>query len=180
VDQTARLLIESAEGGQQSEKAWQELSGLAFDLGKRVGNFRLRRRNREPSLGRRPRLDIFLRIRPAIPRALQRVRAAPARSKLLDDNKVLARDSTAEPSWTPNPFASCSMKSAGGRQRPMRRWNGCVICHSKISDLPKLIIIARCGLGCLRLCSASARRRRRWRQFSSSRSSTGLSFANNA
>jgi len=41
MNQIARLLIESAEGAQQSEKACQELSGLAFDLRKLVGNFRL-------------------------------------------------------------------------------------------------------------------------------------------
>jgi len=37
--QIARQLIESAEGAQQSEKACQELSGLALDLRKLVGNF---------------------------------------------------------------------------------------------------------------------------------------------
>jgi methyl-accepting chemotaxis protein len=37
----ARLLIESADGAQQSEKACQELSGLALDLRNMVGNFRL-------------------------------------------------------------------------------------------------------------------------------------------
>jgi hypothetical protein len=37
----ARLLIESADGAQQSEKACQELSGLALDLRNLVGNFRL-------------------------------------------------------------------------------------------------------------------------------------------
>jgi methyl-accepting chemotaxis protein len=41
MNQIARLLIESAEGAQQSEKACQELSGLALDLRKLVGNFRL-------------------------------------------------------------------------------------------------------------------------------------------
>lgn len=41
MNQIARLLLESAEGAQQSEKACQELSGLAFDLRKLVGNFRL-------------------------------------------------------------------------------------------------------------------------------------------
>jgi len=41
MNQIARLLIESAEGAQQSEKACQELSGLAFDLRNLVGNFRL-------------------------------------------------------------------------------------------------------------------------------------------
>jgi methyl-accepting chemotaxis protein len=41
MNQIARLLMESAEGAQQSEKACQELSGLAFDLRKLVGNFRL-------------------------------------------------------------------------------------------------------------------------------------------
>jgi hypothetical protein len=41
MNQIARLLIESAEGAQQSEKACHELSGLALDLRKLVGNFRL-------------------------------------------------------------------------------------------------------------------------------------------
>jgi methyl-accepting chemotaxis protein len=41
MNQIARLLIESADGAQQSEKACQELSALAFDLRKLVGNFRL-------------------------------------------------------------------------------------------------------------------------------------------
>ena len=41
MNQTARLLIESADGAQQSEKACQELSSPAFDLRKLVGNFRL-------------------------------------------------------------------------------------------------------------------------------------------
>jgi hypothetical protein len=119
MNQIARLLIESAVGATMWEKACQELDqGWSSIFDNWWGTSGCRRRNREPSLGRRPPLDISLRIRPAIPRALQRVRAdpaRPARSKLLDDNKVLAGDSTAEPSWTSNPFASCSMKSAGGR-----------------------------------------------------------------
>jgi methyl-accepting chemotaxis protein len=41
MNQIARLLIESADGAQQSEKACQELSGLALDLRKLVGTFRL-------------------------------------------------------------------------------------------------------------------------------------------
>jgi methyl-accepting chemotaxis protein len=41
MNQIARLLIESAEGAQQSEKACQELSRLALNLRKLVGNFRL-------------------------------------------------------------------------------------------------------------------------------------------
>jgi methyl-accepting chemotaxis protein len=41
MNQIARLLIESADGAQQSEKACQELSALAFDLRKLVGNFKL-------------------------------------------------------------------------------------------------------------------------------------------
>lgn len=41
MNQIARLLIESADGAQQSEKACQDLSGLAFGLRKLVGNFRL-------------------------------------------------------------------------------------------------------------------------------------------
>ena len=80
MNQIARLLIESAEGAPQWEKACQELyQGWRSIFENCWGTSGCRRRNREPSLGRRPRLDISLRIRPAIPRALQRVRADPAR-----------------------------------------------------------------------------------------------------
>jgi methyl-accepting chemotaxis protein len=41
MDQIARLVNESALGSQQSAKACQDLSGLALDLQKMVGNFRL-------------------------------------------------------------------------------------------------------------------------------------------
>jgi methyl-accepting chemotaxis protein len=41
MDQIARLVKESAVGSQQSAKACQDLSGLALDLQKMVGNFRL-------------------------------------------------------------------------------------------------------------------------------------------
>jgi len=41
MDQIARLVKESAVGAQQSAKACQDLSGLALDLQKMVGNFRL-------------------------------------------------------------------------------------------------------------------------------------------
>ena len=50
MNQIARLLIESADGAQQSEKACQDLSGLAFDLRKLVGNFRLPERSASESL----------------------------------------------------------------------------------------------------------------------------------
>jgi methyl-accepting chemotaxis protein len=41
MDQIARLVTESADGAQQSAKACQDLSGLALDLQKMVGNFQL-------------------------------------------------------------------------------------------------------------------------------------------
>jgi methyl-accepting chemotaxis protein len=41
MDQIARLVTESADGAQQSAKACQDLSGLAWDLQKMVGNFQL-------------------------------------------------------------------------------------------------------------------------------------------
>jgi len=41
MDQIAKLVKESADGAQQSAKACQDLSGLALDLQKMVGNFKL-------------------------------------------------------------------------------------------------------------------------------------------
>ena len=41
MDQIAKLVKESAVGAQQSAKACQDLSGLALDLQKMVGNFKL-------------------------------------------------------------------------------------------------------------------------------------------
>jgi hypothetical protein len=41
MDQIARLVTESADGAQQSAKACQDLSMLALDLQKMVGNFQL-------------------------------------------------------------------------------------------------------------------------------------------
>jgi len=41
VEAIARLVRESAVGAQQSAKACQDLSGLALDLQKMVGNFKL-------------------------------------------------------------------------------------------------------------------------------------------
>ena len=41
MDQIARLVAESADGAQQSAKACQDLSGLALELQKMVGNFQL-------------------------------------------------------------------------------------------------------------------------------------------
>jgi len=46
MDQIARLIKESAVGAQQSAKACQDLSGLALDLQKMVGSFRLDAANR--------------------------------------------------------------------------------------------------------------------------------------
>ena len=45
MDQIARLVKESAEGAQQSAKACQDLSGLALDLQKMVGKFKLENGN---------------------------------------------------------------------------------------------------------------------------------------
>jgi len=41
MEQIAKLVQESAVGAQQSAKACQDLSGLAFDLQKLVGTFKL-------------------------------------------------------------------------------------------------------------------------------------------
>ena len=41
MEQIARLVTESADGAQQSAKACQDLSGLALELQKMVGNFQL-------------------------------------------------------------------------------------------------------------------------------------------
>jgi hypothetical protein len=41
MDQIARLVKESAIGSQQAAKACQDLSGLALDLQKMVGNFQI-------------------------------------------------------------------------------------------------------------------------------------------
>jgi len=45
MDQIARLVKESTDGSQQSAKACQDLSGLALELQKMVGNFRLEETN---------------------------------------------------------------------------------------------------------------------------------------
>ncbi len=53
MDQIARLVKESAVGAQQSAKACQDLSGLALDLQKMVGNFKLDSNNPSPGTGNR-------------------------------------------------------------------------------------------------------------------------------
>lgn len=52
MEQIAKLVKESAVGAQQSAKACQDLSGLALDLQKMVGNFKLDRGNGYGSAGR--------------------------------------------------------------------------------------------------------------------------------
>ena len=54
MDQIARLVKESAIGTQQSARACQDLSGLALDLQKMVGNFKLENDGYQASRVQRP------------------------------------------------------------------------------------------------------------------------------